>query len=203
MFSKFLLAFMAFFAMMNPISNLPAYMALVAGENQKISKAIARRSLLVAFTITVVFIVSGHMIFELFGITIDALRIAGGILVGLIGYRMIAGYHASNANTLPTDKSIDPMSLAISPLAMSLFAGPGTIATAITLSFGGFDNQLVTIVAFAVLCLLTYYLLLAAKPISQFLGDNFMNVITRMMGLILTTIGIQMLIIGIKGAFLR
>ncbi|SQF41285.1 Multiple antibiotic resistance protein marC [Streptococcus ferus] len=200
MFSKFILVFMAFFAIMNPISNLPAYMALVADDDQKISRKIARKSLLLAFFIILTFVISGHYIFQLFGITVDALRIAGGLLVALIGYHMINGIHSPASKNLPQTNE-DPLAVAISPLAMPLFAGPGTIATAITLSHGGFTNQVITIAAFALLSLLTYVLLLSAREISQFLGQSFMGLVTRMMGLILTTIGIQMLIAGIKGAF--
>lgn len=78
MVSTFLLTFMAFFAIMNPIANLPTYMALVADDDAKISKQIAFKSLLIAFVIVLVFILSGHLIFEVFGITISAFRIAGG-----------------------------------------------------------------------------------------------------------------------------
>ena len=87
-------AFMAFFAIMNPISNLPAYMALVADDSQKISRKIAFRSLLIAFVIVTVFIFSGDFIFKVFGITIVSFRIAGGILVAVIGYHMINGNHS-------------------------------------------------------------------------------------------------------------
>ena len=65
-----------FFAIMNPISNLPAYMALVADDSQKISRKIAFRSLLIAFVIVTVFIFSGDFIFKVFGITIVSFRIA-------------------------------------------------------------------------------------------------------------------------------
>ncbi|MFR2308046.1 MAG: MarC family protein, partial [Streptococcus salivarius] len=69
MSSQLFYAFMAFFAIMNPISNLPAYMALVADDSQKISRKIAFRSLLIAFVIITVFIFSGAFIFKVFGIT--------------------------------------------------------------------------------------------------------------------------------------
>ncbi|EFR45201.1 MarC family protein [Streptococcus pseudoporcinus] len=201
MISKFTLTFMAFFAIMNPISNLPAYMALVADDDQKISKAVAKNSLIIAFIIILVVTFSGHYIFQIFGITIHSLRIAGGILVALTGYHMINGIHAPLTNHLGANEKTNPMDIAISPLAMPLFAGPGTIATAITLSQGSFENQLITLTSFFILCLITYSLLISAKTISQVLGKNVMSVITRLMGLILTTIGIQMLVIGIRGAF--
>lgn len=94
MSSQFFYAFMAFFAIMNPISNLPAYMALVADDSQKISRKIAFKSLLIAFIIVTVFVFSGDLIFKVFGITIDSFRIAGGILVAVIGYHMINGNHS-------------------------------------------------------------------------------------------------------------
>ena len=199
MSSQFFYAFMAFFAIMNPISNLPAYMALVADDSQKISRKIAFRSLLIAFVIITVFIFSGDFIFKVFGITIVSFRIAGGILVAVIGYHMINGNHSPSYKGMEQQAvNSDPMSIAISPLAMPLFAGPGTITTALSLANGGLRNQLITVVAFAILCLITYLLLRSAKQIAGFLGKNLMKIITKMMGLLLFSIGIQMIIVSVQ-----
>ena len=190
---------MAFFAIMNPISNLPAYMALVADDSQKISRKIAFRSLLIAFVIVTVFIFSGDFIFKVFGITIISFRIAGGILVAVIGYHMINGNHSPSYKGMEQQAvNSDPMSIAISPLAMPLFAGPGTITTALSLANGGLRNQLITVVAFALLCVITYLLLRSAKQIAGFLGKNLMKIITKMMGLLLFSIGIQMIIVSVQ-----
>lgn len=199
MSSQFFYAFMAFFAIMNPISNLPAYMALVADDSQKISRKIAFRSLLIAFVIITVFIFSGDFIFKVFGITIVSFRIAGGILVAVIGYHMINGNHSPSYKGMEQQAvNSDPMSIAISPLAMPLFAGPGTITTALSLANGGLQNQLITVVAFALLCVITYLLLRSAKQIAGFLGENLMTIITKMMGLLLFSIGIQMIIVSVQ-----
>lgn len=199
MSSQFFYAFMAFFAIMNPISNLPAYMALVADDSQKISRKIAFRSLLIAFVIITVFIFSGDFIFKVFGITIVSFRIAGGILVAVIGYHMINGNHSPSYKGMEQQAvNSDPMSIAISPLAMPLFAGPGTITTALSLANGGLQNQLITVVAFALLCVITYLLLISAKQIAGFLGENLMKIITKMMGLLLFSIGIQMIIVSVQ-----
>ena len=192
-------AFMAFFAIMNPISNLPAYMALVADDSQKISRKIAFKSLLIAFIIVTVFVFSGDLIFKVFGITIVSFRIAGGILVAVIGYHMINGNHSPSYKGMEQQAvNSDPMSIAISPLAMPLFAGPGTITTALSLANGGLRNQLITVVAFALLCVITYLLLRSAKQIAGFLGKNLMKIITKMMGLLLFSIGIQMIIVSVQ-----
>ena len=199
MSSQFFYAFMTFFAIMNPISNLPAYMALVADDSQKISRKIAFRSLLIAFVIVTVFIFSGDFIFKVFGITIISFRIAGGILVAVIGYHMINGNHSPSYKGMEQQAvNSDPMSIAISPLAMPLFAGPGTITTALSLANGGLQNQLITVVAFALLCVITYLLLRSAKQIAGFLGENLMKIITKMMGLLLFSIGIQMIIVSVQ-----
>ena len=199
MSSQFFYAFMAFFAIMNPISNLPAYMALVADDSQKISRKIAFRSLLIAFVIITVFIFSGDFIFKVFGITIVSFRIAGGILVAVIGYHMINGNHSPSYKGMEQQAvNSDPMSIASSPLAMPLFAGPGTITTALSLANGGLQNQLITVVAFALLCVITYLLLRSAKQIAGFLGENLMKIITKMMGLLLFSIGIQMIIVSVQ-----
>ena len=199
MSSQLFFAFMAFFAIMNPISNLPAYMALVADDSQKISRKIAFRSLLIAFVIITVFIFSGDFIFKVFGITIISFRIAGGILVAVIGYHMINGNHSPSYKGMEQQAvNSDPMSIAISPLAMPLFAGPGTITTALSLANGGLQNQLITVVAFALLCVITYLLLRSAKQIAGFLGENLMKIITKMMGLLLFSIGIQMIIVSVQ-----
>lgn len=199
MSSQFFYAFMAFFAIMNPISNLPAYMALVADDSQKISRKIAFRSLLIAFVIVTVFIFSGDFIFKVFGITIVSFRIAGGILVAVIGYHMINGNHSPSYKGMEQQAvNSDSMSIAISPLAMPLFAGPGTITTALSLANGGLQNQLITVVAFALLCVITYLLLRSAKQIAGFLGENLMKIITKMMGLLLFSIGIQMIIVSVQ-----
>ena len=199
MSSQLFYAFMAFFAIMNPISNLPAYMALVADDSQKISRKIAFRSLLIAFVIVTVFIFSGDFIFKVFGITIVSFRIAGGILVAVIGYHMINGNHSPSYKGMEQQAvNSDPMSIAISPLAMPLFAGPVTITTALSLANGGLRNQLITVVAFALLCVITYLLLRSAKQIAGFLGKNLMKIITKMMGLLLFSIGIQMIIVSVQ-----
>ena len=199
MSSQFFYAFMSFFAIMNPISNLPAYMALVADDSQKISRKIAFRSLLIAFVIITVFIFSGDFIFKVFGITIVSFRIAGGILVAVIGYHMINGNHSPSYKGMEQQAvNSDPMSIAISPLAMPLFAGPGTITTALSLANGGLQKQLITVVAFALLCVITYLLLRSAKQIAGFLGENLMKIITKMMGLLLFSIGIQMIIVSVQ-----
>ena len=201
---QFGLAFMAFFAIMNPVSSLPVYISLTAGDDEATAKAVARKGLLIAFGIIVVFALGGRYIFEMFGMTLPALRLAGGALVFLIGFHMLQGQHSAVQHPPAGDAGAgsDKLGVAVSPLATPLLAGPGTIATAMNLSAHEAPaNTLITIAAFALLCLLTYVLFVYGKTLVRLLGQSAMNVMTRMMGLILAVIGAQMLIAGVQGAF--
>lgn len=193
--------FMGFFAIMNPIANVPLFLSLTADNSKQEVRSIARRSLLLAFGIVSVFALAGNLIFQVFGISLNAFRITGGFLVFLIGLHMLQGspsrvQNAKNADNLPDQDAA--LSVAITPLAMPILAGPGTIAT--TMNFtatGGWIELLITVLIFALLCLITYSLFLFGRSFVEFIGQEALAVITRMMGLILAVMGTQMLIEGI------
>jgi multiple antibiotic resistance protein len=152
----------------------------------------------------VLFSVAGNILFKIFGITLPAFRITGGLLVLNIGYTMLQGSH-SNVHQLNEKDNAKcreaKLSVAISPLAMPILAGPGTIATAMSFSAkGGFKEVAITIAAFAVMCIITYICFVFGKRLVAFIGTGALGVITRMMGLILAVIGMQMIIEGIQGA---
>ena len=197
--------FMGFFAIMNPISNVPIFLSLTSDDDQQTTRAVAFRSLMLAFLIIAVFSVAGKAILTLFGITLPAFRMVGGLLVLLIGFHMLKGYQSSVQHPDEEEKEKSraaQLSVAVSPLAMPILAGPGTIATAMNFaSEGGLIKMVMTIVAFAVLCVITYLLFVFGKKFVNVIGAGALGVITRMMGLILAVIGMQMLIEGINGAF--
>jgi len=196
--------FMGFFAIMNPIANTPIFLGLTVDDDPAIRKEVAMKAVTAAFGIILVFCLLGKAIFSMFGITLPAFRITGGLLVALIGYNMLHGeqskvHHSGSASRNATTEA--ELSIAVTPLAIPLLAGPGTIATAMNFaSTGGIDAMVVTIVAFAVLCLITYGFFIFGQRLVAFLGENGLGVITRIMGLILAVIGVQMLIDGISGA---
>jgi multiple antibiotic resistance protein len=197
--------FMGFFAIMNPIATVPIFLGLTADEDPATTKAIAQRSLLLAFGIIAVFAVVGKLVFELFGLALPAFQITGGVLVALIGYHMLQGEQSSVHQLSDKDTQAcrnAALGIAVSPLAMPIMAGPGTIATAMNFSAqGGIVAVATTIAAFAILCVITYALFISGKKFVAFIGAGALGVITRLMGLILAAIGVQMLIAGIDGAF--
>ncbi|MCL1060227.1 MarC family protein [Shewanella gelidimarina] len=189
-----LAVFMAFFAIMNPIANTTVFAGLTASMSKAEQTKTAIKSLTITFIIIVLFSLLGKSIFNLFGITLPALRIAGGILVFLVGYHMLHG----KSSKLHTAEPANDSDVAVSPLAVPLLAGPGTIATAMNYSAaGGWGEITVTVVAFAALCLITFICFVFSSKIIAAIGENGLSIVTRLMGLILSVIGVQMLIDGI------
>jgi len=196
--------FMGFFAIMNPIANTPIFLGLTEGDSVDVRRAVARRALIVTFLIVAVVTVSGRMIFAMFGIGLPAFQITGGLLVLLIGFHMVQGQassvqHPGTASATPNLEG--ELDKAVSPLAMPLLAGPGTIATAINFaSGGGIDAVITTLVTFLGLCVMTYFFFVYGERLVRYLGHQGMSVITRLMGLILAVIGTQMILSGVTGA---
>ncbi len=200
-----LTVFMGFFAIMNPIANVPIFLGLTSGDDKQTTRTVALQSLALAFLVIVVFAIAGKVIFELFGISLPAFRITGGLLVFLIGFHMLQGKQSSVHHPNEEDKQKcreAALSVAVSPLAMPILAGPGTIATAMNFSAGGgLAGMVITIVSFAALCIITYVFFVFGEKFVTFIGVGALGVITRMMGLILAVIGTQMVIEGLHGAF--
>lgn len=195
---------MGLLAIMNPVANTPIFLGLTAGDDAATRKRVAAKATLLAFIIVALFTVSGQFIFNMFGITLPAFRITGGILVFLIGFHMLQGAPSSMQQAHGKSQAKDreaQLGVAISPLAMPILAGPGTIATAMSYSAGGgWSAVAITVGAFALLCGVTYIFFVSGQRLVQFLGDEALRVITRMMGLILAVIGTQMTIDGVRGA---
>ncbi|OTG82477.1 hypothetical protein B9T31_14340 [Acinetobacter sp. ANC 4558] len=192
--------FMAFFAMMNPIANTAAFAGLTGSMSKAQKKTTALKALTLTFILIALFALLGQKIFNLFGITFPALRIAGGILVFMIGFHMLQG-STSNLHAAATTDSDNSNDISVSPLAVPLLAGPGTIATAMNYSSDGGIQDMITIAVFFILCVITYICFLFCNQIVEKVGKNGLNIVTRLMGLILAIIGAQMLIEGVQAAF--
>jgi multiple antibiotic resistance protein len=196
--------FMGFFAMLNPLGNIPVYLGLVQDFDIRTQNRVALKSVTVAFIIITIFCIFGHIIFRLFGITLPAFQIAGGIIIFVIGFQMLnAKENPIHAPTQEQNTQQDKVAgeVAISPLGIPLLAGPGTISSA--MNFVGAEksirNGLLVIAILAIMCIITYYLFLSARKISVKVSPGILKVVSRIMGLILTVIAVQMVISGIEG----
>lgn len=194
-----LTVFAGFFAIMNPIANTPIFMSLTEGSDKKTQKKLAWKSTFTAFLIVVSFVIAGKYIFELFGLTIPAFKITGGILVFFIGFEMLQSKKSSvhHQKNISFDEGI-----AISPLAIPILAGPGTIVTAMNFaSDSNYIHIIITLVIFTIMIFLTYLAFVGSEYLVKFIGKNKIVVIGKLMGLILGILGTSMVINGIKLAF--
>ena len=193
-----LTVFMGFFAIMNPIANTPIFLGLVDGETEEDKKKIARTGTITAFFIVVTFVIAGKYIFELFGLTIPAFKITGGILIFYVGFEMLM----SVKSKIHQNNSEGDNNIAISPLAIPILAGPGTIVTAMnSVTDANFVHIAIVITIFALLIFLTYLAFAFSEKILKIVGENLISVIGKLMGLILAIIGMGMITEGIKLSF--
>jgi multiple antibiotic resistance protein len=196
--------FMGFFAMLNPVGNLPVFLGMVQEFDTETQKKVAFRAVSAAFIIITIFCIFGHIIFRLFGITLPAFQIAGGIIVFIIGFQMLnaKGNLLHSHSPGENQNKIEAASqMAISPLGIPLLAGPGTISTA--MNFGGAEktilNVLLVIAIFGIMCAITYVLFVSSRKLAMRINPNLLRVVSRIMGLILAVIAVQMMINGIEG----
>lgn len=194
-----LTVFTAFFAIMNPIINVPIFIKLTEGQEQKKKREIAKTACLVAFVIIVAFILIGKYIFQIFGLTIPAFKLFGGILVSYIGFGML---QSNKTEEHLQKETVYDDGVTISPLAIPIMAGPGTIVTAMNFVVNAnFFHLLITITILALLIFISYLAFINSNHIVRFLGAKNVVIIEKIMGIILGVFGVNMLIGGIKLAF--
>jgi len=191
--------FTGFFAIMNPISNMPIFLSLTEGADEKAKNNINRKAVFIAFIIVTVFVVLGKFIFQLFGITIPAFKITGGILIFFVGFEML---QSKKSNVKHLKKTNVDENIAVSPLAIPILAGPGTIVTAMNFVSGGTYLHIgVVVLIFGLMCILTYITFRLSNLIEKKIGENVISVIGKIMGLIIAIIGTSMVIEGVKISF--
>lgn len=191
--------FTGFFAITNPISNMTVFLSLTEGADKKTKLDINKRANLIAFVIVAVFVVLGKYIFELFNISIPAFKITGGILIFFIGFEMLQSKKSNvkNIKNVNIDENI-----AVSPLAIPILAGPGTIVTAMNFVANVETIHIIIVIAiFGSMSLLTFFTFKLSDLIVKIVGSNVISVIGKIMGLIIAIIGTGMVITGIKLSF--
>lgn len=199
-----LTVFTGFFAIMNPIAIAPVFVGLVQGKDEKTKQAIARTACVTAFSIVVIFVVLGKYIFDLFGISVPAFKITGGVLLFYVGFEMLMSKKSNVHSPDNNNDGIhsDDSSVAISPLAIPVLAGPGTIVTAVNHAAKASAMHLVVIITvFGLMVFLTYLAFILSDKIVKLMGDNLIAVVGKLMGLILAIIGTSMVIAGVKLSF--
>jgi multiple antibiotic resistance protein len=203
--SYFLGSFFSLVTIINPPSAIPLFNSLSVHLNDRETEVLARTASLYAFAILTVSLFAGGLILNTFGISYGALRIAGGSVVVLLGHGMLFGREQRRGGeTATSDSAQNP---AFFPLALPGISGPGSIAVVIGIAtqireMEGVAHNVVawiaTVAATASACLLTWFVLRSARLISNRLGRNGIEVMTRLMGFLLICIGVQFIASGIR-----
>lgn len=204
-----LATFVTFFVLIDPPGVAPVFASLTAPGGQKFARKMAYKSVLVAAIIIVGFAFGGAWLLGALHISIDAFRAAGGILLFLIALDMVfekrQERRESRAEALLEDEehqNLDDVS--VFPLGIPMLAGPGSIATAMLYmqnTNGNIVEQSIVIGAILANLLLCYFVFLGAGPLIRMMGDSVAGAVTRIFGVILAALSVQLLIDGIKGAF--
>jgi len=197
------LALATFFATIGPLDVAAMFAALTANQTVQQKRVVAIRGTLIGAVILVAFALIGELLLARLGISLAALRTAGGILLLLIGIDMV--FARSSGGTSTTDEeeeeAISKTDISVFPLATPLIAGPGAMGAAILLMAdqeGDITGQTIIIASLLAIVLLTFVSLLLASKIQRLLGVTGMHVITRVMGVLLSALAVQFIFDGIK-----
>ena len=195
--------FAAVFAIVNPIGNIPVFVAITQDYTPEQKRRVIRKVCIVAASVLLAFGIFGNYIFAIYGITIPAFKIAGGLLLFSIAFNMTRGQVGRTKMTGEEhEEALEKEEVGVVPLGIPLFAGPGAITTVmIYISFATtsgdelFDlSSIFLSIVFTVIA--SYFLLRYAEPIFSRMGKSGAGAFTRITGLLLAAIAIEFIITG-------
>ncbi|RCS24248.1 MarC family protein [Phyllobacterium salinisoli] len=195
-------AFVTLLVTIDPPGLAPLFLALTTGMDRQERGQVAMRASIIAFCVLTLFAIAGAQILGVFGITIGAFRVAGGMLLFWIAFEMIferrQERHEKSAEVAITRDHI--RNIAAFPLAIPLIAGPGAISATILLGGSFYDTgpRLVLILIILACIVLSYLVFLLAERIDKFLGETGRSILTRLLGVILAALAVQFVADGIK-----
>lgn len=195
----FVYAFTTIFVIVNPIEATLVFVTLTATQDKKEKSRIYRRATIVAFAIAILFSIGGDAVLRIFGITVDSLRVAGGILLFLVAIDMLRGVRQQKKVTeAEIEDANQREDVSIFPLAIPLLTGPGAITTVVVLMGAAGDTTEKGLVLMAILLtfVATFVILKFSEYIDQALGITGIMVMTRIMGLILGAVAVNFVAVG-------
>ena len=183
----------------NPFSAAPVFAAITQGESRKAKKRQARLAGVYMACILLVSLIAGALILEFFGISLPALRIAGGLIIARIGFGMLNPEPDRRLPKRDQEESADKDGIAFTPIAMPLLSGPGSIAVTISMATTAdhYYDYVPIGIGIVVVAAVSWIVLRSASSIIEKLGRTGVNALTRLMGLALVCIGVQFIGIGV------
>lgn len=193
-------AFSAIFFVVDPLAIIPVFLVMTSGDSLAKKRRTARKAAIATSVTLLLFAGAGSLIFEVFGITLGAFKIAGGALLFLMALDMMKAT-SSKVRVKPEEEQegAERDEVAIVPLTIPMLAGPGAIATTMVVTSKADGRPLyLTVIAVVILVTgaLTWLVLRSALLIEQRLGTTGLNVLTRVMGLLLAAVAVQFIVDG-------
>lgn len=194
-------AFISLIAILNPVSAAPIFLGLTQGQTVRERAQVARTTSIAVTIILLVSAFAGRSILYFFGISLSSFRVAGGILIIMIGLDMLNA-RPSRSRETPEEaaEALNRKEIAVVPMACPQLAGPGSISFVIM--FAGKGSGVLDILSLAGIILLggitSYLTLLLALPLGNALGRTGMNIMTRIMGLLLVAVAVEFVMTGVK-----
>ena len=208
LFMLFIGTYVSLFSIVDPLMAAPVFVTLTDGQTLAQRDTVARRASMFSFAILSIFFITGSLILNFFQISIDALRIAGGLMILSSAYGMINKQSTLNADEEQEaqKKAVSHDDIAFSPLAMPILSGPGAIAVIIgmtTNANGSWLNYLVIVLAILAVSFSSYLVLRISDTMMQRMGPTVVKAFTRIMGFILLCVGVQFIVNGINPVLTR
>ena len=205
MIDLFVSAFVTFFVIIDPPGCAPIFASLTSGAAAAHRRAMAIRSVLIASGILLFFGLLGEKLLSALGISLDAFRIAGGIMLFLIALEMVFEKRTQRRENRAQEISETPEAedISVFPMAIPMIAGPGSIASIMLLMARSdtLEESAVVLAALGAILVLTLIALLLAGPLMRFVGPKIEAMITRILGVILAALAAQFVIDGILVSF--
>lgn len=197
-----LVTFTSVLFIVDPIAVIPTYLVITQGETTAERAITARRACIAAAVILIAFAVGGTLIFQLFGITLEAFRIAGGLILWVVAMDMLHGQRLTQESSPEIAEGQAKEDVAVTPLAMPMLAGPGAISTIIVLAGQArtIPEKALLHVSIVVTMVLSWIVLRAGERLAMRMGQTGIRVMTRIMGLLLAAIAVQFVITGARDA---
>lgn len=189
-----LLALSSIFFLVDPFAALPTFLAVTAGQDSAKRVRTARKASLTAMVILTAFAAAGQLIFRIFGITLPAFEIAGGIILLLIGLDMLnAKRSATQESSSETEAAATKDDAGIVPMGIPMLAGPGAITSVMVLVGQAIDfkERLAIYSAILITCTASFLVLGSAVRVARVLGDTGIRILVRIMGLLLVALAVQ------------
>jgi multiple antibiotic resistance protein len=198
-------AFVSIFVIVDAIGNAPLFLTITPHHSPSERNRIATRASVSVFIILTTFALLGNRIFAFFGITLDAFRIAGGLILLKIALDMLEAKTIRTRHTPEEDReSLERQDIAIIPLAMPMLSGPGAISTVIVLTGQAKNIQWMAMLEAAILfnALFVLFVLRSSVQIVSFLKETGLRLLTRILGIVLASIAVQFIVTGVQNIFL-